>query len=164
MTGGEDLRHLKLCLAASAATPAVWGPARAGRPDDGRAVNLALGGTVQPASAAKLIDGSAATTWCPSEPGSSAVIDLGRPIALTGAGVTMGSAASAVTLEISDNGRSWETVSKRGFTAPAGEPAYLRFDDRVRYARVTVADAACVGELRLFGPDRATRDWALGSD
>ena len=158
------MRQLKLCLAASAATLAALGAAPAARADDGLAVNRALGGTVQPASAAKLIDGSAATTWCPSEPGTSAVIDLGRPAALTGAGVTMGSDASAVTVEVSTNARQWDTVSKRGFTAPAGAPAYLRFDQRARYARVTVADAACVGELRLFGPDRATRDWALGSD
>src|SRR3954471_20134111 len=98
MTGGEDLRHLQLCLAASAATLAVLGAAPAARADDGPAVNLALGGSVQPASAAKLIDGSAATTWCPSEPGSSAVVDLGRPTALTGAGVTIGSAAPAQIL------------------------------------------------------------------
>jgi arabinogalactan endo-1,4-beta-galactosidase len=153
-------------LIAAAATVAgvALGAAPAARADDGLVVDQALGGSVQPASAAKLIDGSASTTWCPSEPGSSAVVDLGRPTALTGAGVTLGSTASGVTLEVSTNGRSWDTVSKRGFTAPAGEPAYLRFDERVRYARVTVAGAACVGELRLFGADRATRDWALGSD
>ena len=37
----------------------------------------------------------------------------------------------------------------------------MRFDQRVRYARLRVegkgASAACVGEFRLFGADRATR-------
>jgi arabinogalactan endo-1,4-beta-galactosidase len=153
---------MKICAAALAAAGAL-AAAPAAKADDGLALNLAPGGSVQPASAAKLIDGSATTTWCPSEPGTSAVVDLGRPTALTGAGITMKD-ASGVQVEVSANGRSWDTVSKRGFTAAANEPEYLRFDERVRYARVTVANAACVGEFRLFGPSKATRDWALGSD
>jgi arabinogalactan endo-1,4-beta-galactosidase len=128
---------------------------------DGLAVNRAVGADVQPASAAALTDGSAATTWCPSAAGSSAVVDLGRPTSLSGAGLTLG-AASGVRIEVSDSGRRWDTVAKRSL--PAGEPSYFRFSDRVRYARLTVDDAACVGELRLFGADPATRSWALGSD
>src|SRR4051812_48631557 len=157
---GGALRHLKLCALAAAVVLAAPASARA----NGLAVNRALGGSVQPGSAAKLIDGSASTLWCPTEAGSSAVVDLGRATQLSGAGITMGTAASAVRVEVSANGRSWDTVSKRDFTAPAGQPAYIRFADRVRYARLTVADAACVGKLRLFGADPTTRGWALGSD
>jgi arabinogalactan endo-1,4-beta-galactosidase len=152
------VRQLTWCVAALAALLIMPAAARA----DDLAVNRALGGSVQPASAAKLIDGSASTTWCP-EAGSSAVVDLGRPTALTGAGITLGE-ASPVRIEVSGNGRTWDTVSRRDFAPAAGQPAYVRFSDRVRYARLTVADAACVGELRLFGADAATRSWALGSD
>jgi hypothetical protein len=158
----EPLRTIKLCAAALAAAGAL-AAAPAARADDGLALDLAPQGSVQPASAAKLIDGSATTTWCPAEPGTSAVVDLGHPTALTGAGITMQD-ASGVQIEVSTNGRSWDTVTKRGFTAAANEPEYVRFDQRVRYARLTVANAACVGEFRLFGADRATRDWALGTD
>src|SRR4051812_50131055 len=88
---GGALRHLKLCALAAAVVLAAPASARA----NGLAVNRALGGSVQPGSAAKLIDGSASTLWCPTEAGSSAGGDLGRAAPPSGAGDTMGTAASA---------------------------------------------------------------------
>src|SRR5262245_19340776 len=107
-------------------------------------LNEALGGNVEPAAAAALIDGDGSTTWCANGP---AVVDLKRPTALTGAGLTMKD-ASNVQLETSTDRRHWDTVTPRDFSAPAGGPAYIRFKDLARYARLTVADGACVGELR----------------
>jgi arabinogalactan endo-1,4-beta-galactosidase len=130
-------------------------PARA---NDDLAVNRALGGSVKPAAATALNDGDASTTYCPDGP---AVVDLGRPQALSGVGITMKDAAP-VQIELSADGRDWDTVTRRDFTPPAGGPAYVRTDDRARYARLTTD--GCVGELRMFGSDPATRDWALGAD
>jgi arabinogalactan endo-1,4-beta-galactosidase len=129
----------------SAASPAL-------AHDDGLVVNRALGADVRPAAAAALVDGDASTTYCPDGP---VVVDLGRPVALTGAGVTMKDAAR-VALELSGNGRDW---TRRSVDAPAGEPAYVRFDDRARYLRF---GGGCAGELRMFG--QAPGDWALGGD
>ncbi len=115
-------------------------------------VNRALGADIRPAAAAALVDGDASTTYCPDGP---VVVDLGRPVSLTGAGVTMKDAAR-VTLELSSNGRDW---TRRAVDAPAGGPAYVRYGDRARYLRF---DGGCAGELRMFG--EAGGDWALGSD
>jgi arabinogalactan endo-1,4-beta-galactosidase len=122
-------------------------------------LNQALGANVEPAAAAAVVDGDGSTTWCADGP---TVVDLKRPTALTGAGVTMKD-ASAVQLETSTDRRHWDTVT-HDFSAPAGGPAYIRFRDRARYARLTVQDSACVGELRLFAPDPQTRNWDLGHD
>src|SRR3954470_10997105 len=120
------------------------------------AVNHALGGASGVAAA--ITDGDGSTTWCPR--GTAATIDLGRPTALTGAGVTLAGKDSAVRVELSDNGRRWEPGAK--LAGVAGGPAYARFDERARYARVTLADPdACVGEVRLFAPDHQLS--ALGS-
>ncbi len=134
-----------VALALLAATPAQ-------AHDDGLVVNQALGADVRPAAAAALVDGDASTTYCPDGP---VVVDLGRPVSLTGAGVTMKD-ASRVDLELSSNGRDW---SRRSVDAPAGGPAYVRYSDRARYLRF---DGGCAGELRMFGETGG--DWALGSD
>src|SRR3954468_3933616 len=68
--------------------------------DDGLVVNRALGADVRPAAAAALVDGDASTSYCPDGP---VVVDLGRPVSLTGAGVTMKD-ASRVSLELSATG------------------------------------------------------------
>jgi arabinogalactan endo-1,4-beta-galactosidase len=119
---------------------------------DGLVVNRALGADVRPAAAAALVDGDASTTYCPDGP---VVVDLGRQVSLTGAGVTMKD-ASRVALELSSNGRDW---TRRSVDAPAGGPAYVRYGDRARYLRF---DGGCAGELRMFGA--APGDWALGGD
>src|SRR3954467_12296586 len=131
--------------------------------DDGLVVNRALGADVRPgaaaaaggggpAAAAALVDGDASTTYCPDGP---VVVDLGRPLSLTGAGVTMKDAAR-VALELSSNGRDW---TRRSVDAPAGGPAYVKYGDRARYLRFS---GGCAGELRMFG--EAPGDWALGGD
>jgi Glycosyl hydrolase family 53 len=120
--------------------------------DDGLVVNRALGADVRPAAAAALVDGDASTTYCPDGP---VVVDLGRPVSLTGAGVTMKDAAR-VALELSSNGRDW---TRRSVDAPAGGPAYVKYGDRARYLRF---DGGCAGELRMLGG--APGDWALGGD
>src|SRR3954454_22051772 len=91
-------------------------------------VNRALGVDVRPAAAAALVDGDASTTYCPDGP---VVVDLGRPLSLRGAGVTMRDAAR-VALELSANGRDW---TRRSVAPPAGGPPYVRYDDRARYLR-----------------------------
>lgn len=116
------------------------------------AVNRALGADVRPAAAGALVDGDASTTYCPDGP---VTVDLGRRLDLSGAGVTMKD-AGRITLELSDDGRDW---ARRTVDAPAGAPAYVRFRDRARYARLT---GGCAGELRMFGA--APGDWALGGD
>jgi arabinogalactan endo-1,4-beta-galactosidase len=115
-------------------------------------VNRALGADVKPAAAGALVDGDATTTYCPDGP---VVVDLGRPVPLTGAGVTMKDAAR-VSLALSVNGRDW---TSRSVDAPAGGPAYVRYGDRARYLRF---NGGCAGELRMFGagPD----DFAKGAD
>src|SRR3954451_23989284 len=120
--------------------------------DDGLVVNRALGADVRPAAAAALVDGDASTTYCPDGP---VLVDLGRPMSLTGAGVTMKDAAR-VALELSSNGRDW---TRRSVDAPAGGPAYVKYGDRARYLRF---DGGCAGELRMFG--EAPGDGALGGD
>src|SRR3954465_8670754 len=120
--------------------------------DDGLVVNRALGAGVRPAAAAALVDGDGSTTYCPDGPGGG---DLGRPVPLTGAGVTMKDAAR-VARERSANGRDW---TRRSVDAPAGGPAYVRYDDRARYLRF---DGGCAGELRCFGA--GSPDFAKGAD
>src|SRR3954469_12506139 len=115
-------------------------------------VNRALGADVRPAAAAALGDGDAPPPYCPDGP---VVVDLGRPVDLTGAGVTMKD-ASRVALELSANGRDW---SRRSVDAPAGGPAYVKYGDRARYLRF---DGGCAGELRMFGD--GPRDFAAGAD
>src|SRR5690349_12134283 len=134
--------------------------------DDDLVVNRALGADVRPAAAAALVDGDATTTYCPDGP---VVVDLGRPLDLSGAGVTMKD-AGRVTLELSANGRDW---ARRSVDAPAGGPAYVRYGDRARYLRF---DGGCAGELRMFGNGLSTsprdsltarngpRDFAKGAD
>src|SRR5262245_60556404 len=118
--------------------------------DDGLVVNRALGADVRPAAAAALVDGDASTTYCPDGP---VVVDLGRAVSLSGAGVTMKDAAR-VTLSLSANGRDW---TPRSVNAPAGGPAYVKYGDRARYLRF---DGGCAGELRICG--EGPRDFAAG--
>src|SRR3954454_17712113 len=120
--------------------------------DDGLVVNRALGADVRPAAAAALVDGDASTTYCPDGP---VMVDLGRPVSLTRAGVTMKD-AGRVALELSANGRDW---TRRSVDAPAGGPAYVRYDDRARYLRF---DGGCAGELRMLGA--GSRGFAKGAD
>jgi arabinogalactan endo-1,4-beta-galactosidase len=126
--------------------------------DDQLAVNRALTGSVKPATAAALIDGDATTTWCPDGP---AVVDLGHQRQLGGAGVTMQDTAP-VQIDLSSNGRDWDTITKRDFAPAGGGPAYVRANETARYARITTT--GCVGELRLFGAPPQGTDSALGAD
>src|SRR3954452_20800249 len=115
-------------------------------------VNRALG-----ASGTAATDGDAVTTWC----GASLSLDLRRARRMTGAGLTLDKDAAATTarLATSGNGRRWRTTELEG---KPGAPAYAREHGRIRYARLTFAQPACVGELRLFGPQRTRM--ALGAD
>ena len=64
-------------------------------------------------------------------------------------------------IELSDDGRRWQHAGR--LDGVAGAPAYDRFSARARYAATSPTDA-CIGEVRLFGPDRDTRGWDLGGD
>jgi arabinogalactan endo-1,4-beta-galactosidase len=72
-------------VGALALAPAAWGSS------SGLVVNQAVGADA--GAAAAVTDGDGSTTWCPPA-GGAATIDLGRPVALTGAGVTLAVAAS----------------------------------------------------------------------
>jgi arabinogalactan endo-1,4-beta-galactosidase len=115
-------------------------------------VNRALGASSGPAT-----DGDAATAWC----GNQLRLDLGHVRRITGAGLTLDQDASATqaTLAVSRNGQSWRTTQIAG---TPGAPTYARLRAHVRFARLTLAQPACVGELRLFGPERT--NMALGAD
>ena len=77
-------------------------------------VNRALGADVKPAAAAALVDGDASTTYCPDGP---VVVDLGHPVALTGAGVTMKDAAR-VTLPCPPRARRCTWALRGPWTDP----------------------------------------------
>jgi arabinogalactan endo-1,4-beta-galactosidase len=115
-------------------------------------VNRALG-----ASNTAATDGDAATTWC----GTALNLDLGRARRITGAGLTLDKDATPTTarLQTSKNGRRWQTTRLAG---TPGAPAYARLDGRISEARLTFPQPTCVGELRLFGPQRTRM--ALGAD
>jgi arabinogalactan endo-1,4-beta-galactosidase len=123
------------------------------------AVNVALAGST---SANAAIDGDAATSWCGSEP---LRVNLGRTRRLTGLGITLaaGSPTPRTTLEVSRDGRDWRAVARER-TFAAGAPEYVRFRGLARFVRLQPHGDACVGELRAFARDRATKRMALGAD
>jgi arabinogalactan endo-1,4-beta-galactosidase len=118
------------------------------------AVDVAL--DAHPATAAT--DGDAATTWCPS--GAPLTVALWRPARLTGLGATLATATTA-TLAWSRDGRHWASTRR---ALPAGAPAYVRLRGASRARFVRYSGDACIGELRAFAHDRATRRMQLGAD
>jgi hypothetical protein len=142
-------------------------------------VDLALGGTATASSeadghpAGNAIDGSATTSWCATQWTGDVVVELGAAKRIYSVGVTLAATASASTVAISlgTEPDSWQPLASAHNIALNGNtPSYVALpgDQAVRYARITVPTGdgapACVGEIRLFGRDRATDRMMLGAD
>ncbi|HUZ38594.1 MAG TPA: glycosyl hydrolase 53 family protein [Streptosporangiaceae bacterium] len=153
------------------------GPA-AGR-EGGPSIDWALSGQASADSsesgnpAASAIDGDAGTDWCPNSWTGSLVVDLGRVRSLDGVGITLDAAspsASAV-VEVASTAGNWTALPAAQLVAlDPGNPVYVPVPPgtQARYARLTLKSGTgapvCVGELRLFGPDPAAAQMALGGD
>jgi arabinogalactan endo-1,4-beta-galactosidase len=142
-------------------------------------VNLALGATATATSAAggqtaaNAVDGSATTTWCATQWTGAVTVDLGAVRKLDSVGVTLGATAfpSSVAISLATDTESWRPVSSaQNIALDANTPSYVALPrvQSARFAQVTVTTGdgspACVGEIRLFGADRATDQMMLGAD
>jgi arabinogalactan endo-1,4-beta-galactosidase len=157
----------------------------AARPRDGwpppstPSINWALSGqatadsseTGDPASNA--IDGDAGTDWCPNSWEGTLTVDLGQVRALDGIGITLDAASPSAdaTIQLGSSSGQWTTVrSATNLALDPGNPMYLPlpWNTTARYAQINVKSGTgapvCVGEFRLFGPDRAAGQMALGAD
>jgi arabinogalactan endo-1,4-beta-galactosidase len=153
------------------------------RPHDGwpgqLAVNWALSGQASATSAgsstpaSNAIDGDAGTDWCPTSWTGTLTVDLGQARQLTDLGVTLdvASPSADATLAISTPSGGWQTVPQGSNVAlDPGSPMYfpLPRGTYTQQARLTVYSGTgapvCVGEFRMFGPDPAAQDMALGGD
>jgi arabinogalactan endo-1,4-beta-galactosidase len=175
---------------AKAGAAAVAAAGRAARQNAARArdgwperpapsVNWALSGqasadtaqTGDPASNA--IDGDAGTDWCPTAWEGTLTVDLGQVRALDGIGITLDAAAPSAdaTIQLGTTAGQWTTLpSATNIALDPGNPLYIPVPWRTqaRYAQINVKSGTgapvCIGEFRLFGPDPAASQMALGAD
>jgi arabinogalactan endo-1,4-beta-galactosidase len=148
-------------------------------PEQSPSINWALSGqasadssqTGDPASAA--IDGDAGTDWCPNAWEGTLTVDLGQQRALNGIGITLDAAAPSAdaTIQLASTSGQWTTVpSATNIALDPGSPMYIPVPWRTtaRYAQINVKSGTgapvCIGEFRLFGPDQAAGQMALGGD
>jgi arabinogalactan endo-1,4-beta-galactosidase len=148
-------------------------------PQPALGINWALSGqasadssqTGDPASNA--IDGDAGTEWCPNAWEGTLTIDLGQQRSLNGIGITLDAAAPSAdtTIQLASSPGQWTTLrSATNLALDAGNPMYLPLPGHttVRYAQINVKSGTgapvCIGEFRLFGPDPAAGQMALGGD
>ena len=148
-------------------------------PQPAPSINWALSGqasadtaqTGDPASNA--IDGDAGTDWCPNAWEGTLTIDLGQQRSLNGIGITLDAAAPSAdaTIQLASSPGQWTTLrSATNLALDAGNPMYLPLPGRTtaRYAQINVKSGTgapvCIGEFRLFGPDPAASQMALGGD
>jgi len=148
-------------------------------PQSALGINWALSGqasadssqTGDPASNA--IDGDAGTEWCPNAWEGTLTIDLGQQRALNGIGITLDAAApsAGTTIQLASSPGQWTTLrSAANLALDAGNPMYLPLPGHTtaRYAQINVKSGTgapvCIGEFRLFGPDPAAGQMALGGD
>ncbi len=130
-------------------------------------------------AAANAIDGDAATSWCPGTWQDSLSVDLGQVRDLTGIGITLAPSApsASASIGLATQAGQWHTVpTARLLALDPGNPMYVGLTgpgthaaaSAARYARLTVTSGTgapvCVGEFRLFGPDRAAAGLRLGAD
>src|SRR5207249_2573511 len=92
---------------------------------------------------------------------------LGRrhPVAAAAVGITLDASSPSATASfaLATQDGQWQTVPAARLVAlDPGEPMYVPLPDQgaqARFAQLTVTSATgapvCVGELRLFGPDRS---------
>jgi arabinogalactan endo-1,4-beta-galactosidase len=142
-------------------------------------VNWALSGQATADSsetgdpAANAIDGDAGTDWCPNSWEGTLTVDLGQVRALDGIGITLDAASPSAdaTIQLGSGSGQWTTVrSATNLALDPGNPMYLPlpWNTTARYAQINVKSGTgapvCVGEFRLFGPDQAAGQMALGAD
>jgi arabinogalactan endo-1,4-beta-galactosidase len=143
-------------------------------------VNWALSGTATASSAdaghpaSNATDGDAGTAWCAGSWMGSLAVDLGQVRRLDGLGITLDASSPSATASVAlaTQAGQWQAVPVARLVAlDPGEPTYVPLPDQgaeARFAQLTVTSGTgapvCVGELRLFGPDRSAEGMALGAD
>ena len=148
-------------------------------PQPGPSINWALSGQASADSAqsgdpaSNAIDGDAGTDWCPNAWEGTLTIVLGQLRSLNGIGVTLDAAAPSAdaTIQLASTSGQWTTVpSATNIALDPGSPMYIPVPWRTtaRYAQINVKSGTgapvCIGEFRLFGPDPAASQMALGGD
>src|SRR5579863_1233693 len=145
----------------------------------GPSINWALSGqasadssqTGDPASNA--IDGDAGTDWCPNSWEGTLTVDLGQVRFLDGLGITLdaSSPSADATIQLATNSGQWTTLpAAQNIALDPGNPMYIQVPQgtQARYAQLSVKSGTgapvCVGEFRMFGPDPAAAQMALGAD
>jgi arabinogalactan endo-1,4-beta-galactosidase len=163
----------------SAAGSARRGPHRDWPLAQGPSINWALSGQASadtsqsgdPASNA--IDGDAGTDWCPNSWEGTLTIDLGQVRLLDGLGITLDAASPSAdaTIQLATNSGQWTTLpTAQNVALDPGNPMYIQVPrgTQARYAQLSVQSGTgapvCVGEFRMFGPDPAAAQMALGAD
>ncbi|MEU4250529.1 glycosyl hydrolase 53 family protein [Amycolatopsis sp. NPDC026612] len=165
---GSAILAVAGCLLPGGAAAASWGPAAAPLVDVA-VTATATADTEQPGHRAALaVDGDGATTWCPTGPGGAITIDLGRPQAIEGFGLTLlGAGPGDVRLETGPKPGNLRPAATASNVA-AGVPTWLsaRLPTPVRYVRATVTGSApgspCLSAVRVLA--RSARGMVLGDD
>jgi arabinogalactan endo-1,4-beta-galactosidase len=136
----------------------------------GQASATSAGSSTPPSNA---IDGDGGTDWCPASWTGTLTVDLGqvRPLSYLGVTLDAASPSAGATLAISTRSGGWQTVPAASNAAlDPGSPMYfpLPRGTSTQRAQLTVFSGTgapvCVGEFRVFGPDRAAEGMALGAD
>ena len=145
----------------------------------GPSINWALSGQASADSAqsgdpaSNAIDGDAGTDWCPNSWEGTLTIDLGQARFLDGLGITLDAASPSAdaTIQLATTSGQWTTLpAAQNLALDPGNPVYLRVPrgTQARYAQINVKSGTgapvCVGEFRMFGPDPAAAQMALGAD
>src|SRR5215472_8445038 len=163
----------------AAAARALAAPTGSNRSQQGLGIDWALSGQASADSsqsgdpASNAIDGDAGTDWCPNAWEGTLTVDLGQVRALSGIGITLDAAAPSAdtTIQLASVSGQWTNVkSATNLALDPGNPMYLSLPGHTtaRYAQINVKSGTgapvCIGEFRLFGPDPAAGQLALGGD
>ena len=165
--------------AGAAAGSARTGPHRNWPWAQGPGINWALSGQASADSsqsgdpASNAIDGDAGTDWCPNSWEGTLTIDLGQARFLDGLGITLDAASPSAdaTIQLASTSGQWTTLpAAQNIALDPGNPMYIQVPrgTQARYAQINVKSGTgapvCVGEFRMFGPDPAAAQMALGAD
>jgi arabinogalactan endo-1,4-beta-galactosidase len=178
--------HAAAAASARAASPAgaATGAARMGPHRNwpwvqGPSINWALSGQASADSsqsgdpASNATDGDAGTDWCPNSWEGTLTVDLGQTRFLNGLGITLDAASpsAGATIQLASASGQWTTLpTAQNIALDPGNPMYIRVPrgTQARYAQINVKSGTgapvCVGEFRMFGPDPAAAQMALGAD
>jgi arabinogalactan endo-1,4-beta-galactosidase len=164
---------------AGAAGSARGGPRHDWPWEPGPSINWALSGQASADSsqsgdpASNAIDGDAGTDWCPNSWEGTLTVDLGQARFLDGLGITLDAASPSAdtTIQLATTSGQWTTLpAAQNIALDPGSPMYIQVPrgTQARYAQISVKSGTgapvCVGEFRMFGPDPAAAQMALGGD